>query len=115
MEGQNHLPELAGDAALDAAQDRIGFLGWKCTLPCLDQLFIHWYHVLLCRADLNPCISQPVLVLGIAQMKGQNLTLRFRDGFSLPSICFFRMFVLNLLAAQEEELAEIPRCAVQSL
>lgn len=86
---------------------------WAASAHC--QLVICWYHVLLHRADPNPFISQPVLLLGVAQMQVQDLTLRFRDMFSLPSTCFFRMFVLNLLAAQGEELIEIPWCAIESL
>lgn len=32
-EGENHLPHSAGHISFDAAQDAVGFLGWKCTLP----------------------------------------------------------------------------------
>ena len=43
VKGQNPLPRPAGHAALDAAQDTVGFLGCKCALPahveflCLEE------------------------------------------------------------------------------
>ncbi|KAK4833105.1 LOW QUALITY PROTEIN: hypothetical protein QYF61_027771 [Mycteria americana] len=67
VEGQNHLPQPAGHAALDAAQDMVGLLGCKRTLLAHVQLFIHQCpQVLLCRAALNHIIPQPVLKLMIA-------------------------------------------------
>ena len=76
VEGQNHLPRPAGHASSDAAQDTDGFLGCECTLVAHVQLFIHQYsEVLLHRAALNPFIPQPVLILGIAPTKMQDLHL----------------------------------------
>jgi len=67
VDGQNHLPHPGGHAALDAAQDAVGFLGCKCTLSPHVQLFIHQYpQVLLSRAPLNPFIAQPVLIPGVS-------------------------------------------------
>ncbi|KAK4816278.1 hypothetical protein QYF61_014350 [Mycteria americana] len=67
VEGENHLPRPAGHASFDAAQDNIGFLGCKHTLPARIQIFIpHYPQVLLCRAALNAFVAQFVLILGIA-------------------------------------------------
>ncbi|KAK4815224.1 hypothetical protein QYF61_022871 [Mycteria americana] len=76
VEGQDHLPRPAGHAALDAAQGRVGFLGFERTLPAHGQLFIHQDpQVLLHRAALNPFIPQPVLIPGVAPTQVQDLTL----------------------------------------
>ncbi|KAK4810922.1 hypothetical protein QYF61_013330 [Mycteria americana] len=77
VEGQNHLPQPAGHASFDAAQDTIGFLGCECTSLAHVLLFIHPYHpqVLLCRAALNPFIPQPVLIPGVAPTQVQALAL----------------------------------------
>ncbi|GAB0180669.1 cAMP-dependent protein kinase inhibitor alpha [Grus japonensis] len=76
IEGQNHLPRPAGHASFHAAQDTIGFLGCKCTLPAHVQLFVYQYpYVLLCRAALNPFIFQPVWIPGVALTQVQNLAL----------------------------------------
>jgi len=49
--GQNPLPRPAGHAALDAAQDTVGFPGCQGTLPAHGELLIHQYpQVLLLRA-----------------------------------------------------------------
>jgi len=75
-EGQNHLSRPAGHAAFDAAQDTVGPLGCKCTLPAHVQLFIHQYpQVLLGRAALNPFIPQPVLIPGVALTQVQDPAL----------------------------------------
>ena len=75
-EGKNHLLQSAGHASFDAAQDIVGFLGCKHTLPAHVQLFIHQYpQVLLHRAALNAFIPQPVFVLGIAPTEVQDLAL----------------------------------------
>ncbi|KAK4831309.1 hypothetical protein QYF61_016798 [Mycteria americana] len=75
-EGQNPLPRPAGHAALDAAQDTVGFLGCECTLSAHVQLFIHQYpQVLLRRAALHPFIPQPVLIPGVALTQGQDPAL----------------------------------------
>jgi len=55
VKGQNPLPRPAGHAALDAAQDTVGFLGGKRTLPAHVELLIHQYpQGLLLRAALEP-------------------------------------------------------------
>ncbi|KAK4827563.1 hypothetical protein QYF61_019187 [Mycteria americana] len=78
VEGQNHLPQPAGHASFDAAQDTVGFLGCKCTLPGHVELLINQHpHVLLLRAALNPFSAQPVFVLGIALTHVQDLALGF--------------------------------------
>ncbi|KAK4808270.1 hypothetical protein QYF61_020751 [Mycteria americana] len=80
VEGQNPLPRPAGHAALDAAQDTVGFLGCKRTLLAHVQLFIHQYpQVLLLRAALNPFIPQPALILGVAPTQMQDLALGLVD------------------------------------
>jgi len=40
-EWQNHLPQPAGHASLDATQDMVGFLGCECTLPGHAELVEH--------------------------------------------------------------------------
>ncbi|KAK4819021.1 hypothetical protein QYF61_024137 [Mycteria americana] len=70
VEGQNHLPQPAGHASFDAAQDMVGLLGCEHTLLAHVQLFIHQYpQVLFCRAALNPFIPHPVqdLALGLVE------------------------------------------------
>ncbi|KAK4824005.1 hypothetical protein QYF61_009219 [Mycteria americana] len=67
VEGQNPLPQPAGHAAFDAAQDTVGLVGCERTLLAHVQLFIHQYpQVLLHRAALNPFIPQPVWIPGAA-------------------------------------------------
>ncbi|KAK4828118.1 hypothetical protein QYF61_023916 [Mycteria americana] len=76
VEGQNHLPQPAGHASFDAAQDTVGLLGCESTLLAHIQLFIHQYpQVLLHRDALKPFISQPVLILGVALTQVQDLAL----------------------------------------
>ena len=41
VEGQNHLPQLAGQASLDATQDTVDLLGCKCTVPAHIEFFIN--------------------------------------------------------------------------
>ncbi|KAK4824458.1 LOW QUALITY PROTEIN: hypothetical protein QYF61_015836 [Mycteria americana] len=67
VEGQNHLPQPAGHASFDAAQDTVGLLGCQRTLLAHVQLFVHQYpQVLFRRAALDHIIPQPVLILGVA-------------------------------------------------
>ena len=74
-EGQNHLPQPAGHAAFDAAQDTVGLLGCERTLSAYVQFLIHQYPQVLLRAALNPFIPQPVLILGVAPTQMQGLPL----------------------------------------
>ncbi|KAK4824741.1 hypothetical protein QYF61_018213 [Mycteria americana] len=65
VEGQNHLPQPAGHASSDAAQDTVGLLHCKRTLLPHVQLFVHQYpQVLFHRATLNHIIPQPDPALG---------------------------------------------------
>ncbi|KAK4826957.1 hypothetical protein QYF61_012806 [Mycteria americana] len=76
VEGENHLPQPAGHASFDAAQDTVGLLGCKRTLPAHVQLFVHQYpQVLFRRAALNPFITQPVLKPKIAPTQVQDPAL----------------------------------------
>ena len=76
VEGQNHLPQPAGHASFDAAQDTVGFLSCERILPAHVQLFIHQHpQVLLGRAALNPFIPQPILIPGVAPTQVQDLAL----------------------------------------
>jgi len=76
VEGQNHLTRPAGHASLDAAQDTVGFLDCKRTLPAHAELLTHQYpQVLLLRGALKPLSAQPVLVFGIALTHMQDLAL----------------------------------------
>ena len=57
-------PSPCAYAAGDAAQGTLGLLGCQLTLPGPGQLLIPQHpQVLLCRADLNPLILQPVLIV----------------------------------------------------
>jgi len=57
VEGEDHLPQTAGHASFDAAQDMVGLLGCKSTLLARVQLPIHQYfQVFFGRAVLNPFI-----------------------------------------------------------
>ncbi|CAN0071273.1 unnamed protein product, partial [Bubo scandiacus] len=76
VEGENHLPQPAGHASLDAAQDTAGFLGCKHTLSGHVELLIKQHpQVLLHRAALNPFSIQLVFVPGIAQPMCRTLHL----------------------------------------
>jgi len=76
VKGQNPLRRPAGRAALDAAQDTVGFLGCRCTLLAHVELLIHQYpQILLLRAALEPLAAQRVLVFGIAPTHVQDLAL----------------------------------------
>jgi len=75
-EGQNHLPQPAGHASLDAAQGTVGFPGCEHILLAHVQLFFQQYpQVLLSRAALNTFIPQPVLIPGFAPTQMQDLAL----------------------------------------
>jgi len=53
--GQNHLSRPVGHASLDAAQDTVGFLGCKHTLPAHVELLSHQCpQVLLLSAAFKP-------------------------------------------------------------
>jgi len=76
VEGQNHLPQRAGHAAFDAAQDTVGLLGCESTRSAQVQLLIHQYpKLLLSRSALNPFIAQYVLIPGVASTQVQDLAL----------------------------------------
>ena len=76
VEGQNHLPQPAGHASLDAAQDTVGLLGCESILPGHVELLNHQYpQVLLLRAALNPFSAQSAFVVGIAPTHVQDLAL----------------------------------------
>jgi len=67
VEGQNPLPQPAGHASFDAAQDTVSLLGCECTLSAHVKLFICQYtQVLLFKAALHPLILQPVLIPRVA-------------------------------------------------
>lgn len=64
---QNPLPRAAAHTAFDAAQDPLGFLGSKCTLPIPVQSLSHQHpQVLLGEAVLDSFIPQPLLIQGFA-------------------------------------------------
>jgi len=72
-EGQNHLPQPAGQNSLDATQRMIG-LGCKHALPAHVESFINQHsQILLLRAALKPFSIQPVL--GVALTQTQDLAL----------------------------------------
>ena len=66
---------------LVAAQDTLGFLGWKCTLLAHTELLVCWNpQVLLCRADLSDdfsswseLVSSKVLTLGMRVIRPHSL------------------------------------------
>jgi len=66
-QGQIPLPQPAGHASRDAAQDTVGLLGCEHTLQGHVKLHINQQpQVLLLRAALNPFSIQPIFVFGIA-------------------------------------------------
>jgi len=68
-------------------------LSSECTLLAHVKLFIHQYpQVLLCRAALNPLITQPVSMFGIAPTHMQDLAFRLAE---LPFICRFSSIFLS--------------------
>jgi len=76
IEVQDHLPRPAAHASLDAAQDKVGFLGCESTLLAHVQFAIHQYpQVLFGRAALNPSIPHLVLVMGVASTRVQDFAL----------------------------------------
>ena len=48
--------------SLVAAQDALGFLGWKCTLLAHTELLVHWNPQVLCKADLSEFFSWSALI-----------------------------------------------------
>ena len=85
IEGENPLPRPAGHASFDAAQDTVGFLGCKRTLPAHVELLINQYpQVLLLRAAFNPFLAQPIFMLGIAPTHVQDLA---RGRVELHAVC----------------------------
>jgi len=66
VEGQNHLPQPAGHASLDATQRTVGLLGCKHTLLAPVESCINRHpQILLLRATFKPFSIQPVFVLGV--------------------------------------------------
>lgn len=55
-EAENPVPHPAGLASFDAAQDKVGFLGWKYTQLAYIQFLIHQY--LLPSASLQTTLNQ---------------------------------------------------------
>lgn len=73
-EGENHLPHPAGPTAFDVAQDIVCFLCCELTLLGCVGLLIHQHtQLFLFRAALDSFFVQPVLVVGIALTKMQDL------------------------------------------
>ncbi|KAK4827472.1 hypothetical protein QYF61_018708 [Mycteria americana] len=63
-------------ASFDAAQDTVGWLGCKHTLPGHVELLINQHpQVLLLRVALNPFSAQPMFLLGIASTHVKDLAL----------------------------------------
>ena len=92
-EGQNPLPQSAGHATFDAAQDMVGLLGCEHTWPAHVQVFIHQYpQVLLCRAALNPFIPPFVLIAGVASTHVQDFApglVEFHEVLARPLLELF--------------------------
>ncbi|KAK4826482.1 hypothetical protein QYF61_009478 [Mycteria americana] len=72
-EEQNHLPQPAGHASFDAAQDIVGCLGCECTLSAHVQLFIHQYPQSL-SSGLPSITSSPSLTLHLALLNLMRFT-----------------------------------------
>lgn len=63
-----------GQAAFDATQNVVGFLGWECTLQAHIQFFIHQYpQVLLLTGALNLHFAQCESTFGIVKSQIQDL------------------------------------------
>lgn len=67
VKGKNHIPPPAGHISFGVAQDVIGFLGCKCTLPVHAEHFVHHhtqgFHL---KATVNQFSAHTLFVLGIA-------------------------------------------------
>jgi len=66
VEKGNHLPLITGHTSFDEAQDAAGFLYCKCTLSAHVELLISQHLQELVWSALNPFLSWPVFVIGIA-------------------------------------------------
>jgi len=96
-EGQNHLPQPAGHASLDAAQDTVDLLGCECTLLAHVRLYIHQHpQVLLSTAALNPFIPQPVFIVGVALTQVQDPALGLVELMRLASRALLKALMLEL-------------------
>ena len=78
VEWQHHLPQPAGHASLDAAQDMVG------TLQGHVELLVNQHtQVLLLRASLILFSAQPVFVLEVALTHMQDLALGLVDLYEI--------------------------------
>ncbi|KAK4824839.1 hypothetical protein QYF61_020212 [Mycteria americana] len=76
VEGQDHLPQPAGHASFEAAQDTVGFLGCKRTLPARVQLCIHQYLKSFSTGLLSiHSLLSLYLCLGLPQLTRRTLPL----------------------------------------
>jgi len=75
-ESQSHLPQPAGHASFDAAQETVCFLGCDSTLLAHVRLAIHQYPSVI-SAMLFSTLTFPqlVFIVGFAMTKVQDLTL----------------------------------------
>ena len=79
VERENHFPCPAGHASFDVAQNTVGILGCKHTKLAHKHIIKQQSQVLLLWAALNPLITQPVFVLGVALTQMQHLALGLVD------------------------------------
>ncbi|TRZ10903.1 hypothetical protein HGM15179_016205 [Zosterops borbonicus] len=83
--GAESPPSPAAHAALDAAQDTFGFLGWECPWLGHVQPLTHQHpQVLLPRPALHLFIPQPVLISEVALTQVQQLALRLVKPHEIP-------------------------------
>lgn len=91
-EGQNCLPQPAAHPSFDAAQETIGFLGFKPALLSHVLCLIHPHpQVLLSRVALCVFIPQLLLISGSALTQVQDLTLGLVEPHGAPMDHFSRL------------------------
>lgn len=75
QETRSPLEDIVLDEKLPA-EEEVGFLACKCTLPARVKLLVnHLPQILLLRAALSPVSAQHVFVLRIAPAQMQDLVL----------------------------------------
>ena len=74
---KDHLPRPAGQDSLDAAQDMVGFLGYKGTLLAHDQLTIRTHKAF--SSGAHPSTPLLALIVGNATTQVQDPALGFAE------------------------------------
>jgi len=62
VRGQNHLPRPTGHNSVDATQDIVGFVGWKCTLQAHVSSLINWHPWILLLSGCSQAFLHPTFI-----------------------------------------------------